>query len=345
MVQSELEPSRLAPPVAVIVLNWNGRENTLVCLDALTLVKYENLAIIVVDNGSTDNSVPAFRAAYPRIEVIETGSNLGYAGGNNVGIAHAIRRGAEYVLILNNDTTVDPEAVGHAISVAQTYGDSVGVIGFATYQQNAPEVLHNLGINAGTQGGFYVPSPRMLHESDALPIGSAHGCAMLLTRKLVETIGLFDEDFFLVHEEVDLCARARQAGFAVLGATRARVWHIGGVSFGGEDSPLRVFYHWRNWPLYVHKRLTETNEANQWASYLKDYEVAVHDGAIQCLREHKPAHAFSLLAALRCASVRRWGKKDLSLGLRLLICGDLFKLYCTAALRSVRRRLRPSRVK
>lgn len=181
MDQSQADARQSDPLVAAIVLNWNGREETLLCLESLAKVKYSNLMIIVVDNGSEDESVSAVHASYPVVKVIETGANLGYAGGNNVGISYALNDGAEYILILNNDATIDPEALTFAVSVAQRSGPTTGVVGFATYRHGAPEVLHSLGLNAGAHRGFYVPTAQQMQEREVLPIASAHGCAMLLT--------------------------------------------------------------------------------------------------------------------------------------------------------------------
>src|ERR1700730_11710283 len=98
-----------APRVVVVVLTWNGRDDTLLCLESLQGVDYPNWEVLVVDNGSEDGSVDAIHGDYPEIVVIETGKNSGYAGGNNVGIESALRRGAEFILLLNNDTTVAPD--------------------------------------------------------------------------------------------------------------------------------------------------------------------------------------------------------------------------------------------
>src|SRR5712691_12351014 len=100
-----------APRAVVIVLNWNGRADTLGCLESLAVVDYPNWEVLVVDNGSEDGSVGAIHRDYPGITVLETGKNLGFAGGNNRGIEAALTRGAEFILLLNNDTTVAPDVL------------------------------------------------------------------------------------------------------------------------------------------------------------------------------------------------------------------------------------------
>ena len=105
---AEHEPAIMSPKVAVIVLNWNGGVDTIDCLASLRALDYPKFFIAIVDNGSTDNSVAAIGKAFPELEILQTGANLGYAGGNNFGIKHGLEKAADYVLILNNDVIVDP---------------------------------------------------------------------------------------------------------------------------------------------------------------------------------------------------------------------------------------------
>src|SRR5436190_7401977 len=113
------DADRHAPSVAVIVLNWNGRDDTLACLESLAGLNYDNFQVMVVDNGSTDGSVGAIRPRFPGVEIIETGRNLGFAEGNNVGIRLALDRGMDYVFLLNNDTVVDPSLLSELVAAAE----------------------------------------------------------------------------------------------------------------------------------------------------------------------------------------------------------------------------------
>jgi len=328
------------PKIVIVVLNWNAADETLRCVRSLAQLRFANYKVLVVDNGSTGDSVERIRSNCSGAAIIETGTNLGYSGGNNVGITHALDQGADHVLVLNNDARLDPDSIARSIEVVQMLGDKAGVVGFATYHFDRPDVLHCLGLNADLPGGsFYTPSPEEMAQSAFLPIGSSYGCAMLLTRRLLETVGLFDENFFLMHEELDLCARARQAGFAVVGATRARAWHKGSVSFGGERSPLRLYYLFRNWPLYAKKRFAEEGQLELFAEYMSQYRLVIVDRALEYLREGQLTHAFAILAAARCAEAGRWGKKRLSLGLRLQVIADILNLLIRAGGRVSWRRL------
>ncbi len=329
-----------SPKVVIVVLNWNGGAETLGCLRSLTHLRFANCSVVVVDNASTDDSLWRIRSAYPHVAILQTAANLGYSGGNNVGIMYALREGADHVLILNSDAVLDPDSVARSVEVTQMLGDKVGVVGFATYHFDRPDVLHCLGLNTGLPGGsFYTPSPEEMARSTFLPIGSGYGCAMLLTRRLLETVGLFDENFFLMHEELDLCARAQRAGLAVVGATQARVWHKGSVSFGGEESPLRLYYLFRNWPLYAKKRFAEQDEVELFSEYMRQYRMMIVERAMEYLRERRLTHAFAVLAAARCAEAGRWGRKELSVGLRVRVGADIIRLLCRAARRRLCRLL------
>ena len=112
------------PSISIVVLNWNGRDDTLACLESVERISYPNFRVIVVDNGSADNSVAAIRAAFPKVELIETHANLGFSGGNNVGIKRALEHGADYVLLLNNDTVVDPGLLDAFAATAKRLPDA-----------------------------------------------------------------------------------------------------------------------------------------------------------------------------------------------------------------------------
>ena len=110
--------AQMEPSVFIVVLNWNGRADTLTCLRSLQALADKRTRVLVVDNGSTDGSVAAILAAHPEVPVIETGRNLGYAGGNNVGVRHAIAEGADFVLVLNNDTVCAPDMIDRLLQAA-----------------------------------------------------------------------------------------------------------------------------------------------------------------------------------------------------------------------------------
>ena len=136
--------TKLTPSVYIIVLNWNGKDDTLECLASIAAIQYADFETVVVDNGSSDDSVAAIRAQRPELHIIETGQNLGFAEGNNVGIKYAMAHHADYIFILNNDTTVDPLLLQHLVSSAQRHPDA-GIIGPKTYYHAHPQVIWSAG--------------------------------------------------------------------------------------------------------------------------------------------------------------------------------------------------------
>jgi GT2 family glycosyltransferase len=238
-----------SPLVAIVVLNWNGKEDTIECLTSVGQLDYLNYEVIVVDNGSTDGSVNAIRARFSQFCVLETNKNLGYAGGNNVGIRHALEREAEFILVLNNDTVVSPQLLNKLVSSAAQHPEA-GFLGPRLLYHDRPEFVWfdsaqwNVTLNHFEYPGQNEPVSSLDitdHETDYVC-----GAALFVRAKTARQIGLMDERYFLVWEEVDWCYRARKAGWKSIVAPQAVLWHKVGVSFGGEDSPLRTYFAVRN---------------------------------------------------------------------------------------------------
>lgn len=246
----------VGPPVAVVVLNWNGARDTVECLESLARLGYANTRVVVVDNGSTDDSVRTIRQQHPGIELLETGRNLGYAGGNNAGLRHALDMGAQFVLILNNDTCVAADLLDRLVQAAQ-YHPEAGVLSARILYSERPHTVWFDGAKwDDASGRMRWPGknaddsqlPDAVHASDY-----ASGAAMLLRAETIREVGYLDEAFFLVWEEADWCFRARKSGWQCLVVPQARVWHKVGSSFGTEASPLRTYFSVRNQLLWAHR--------------------------------------------------------------------------------------------
>jgi GT2 family glycosyltransferase len=217
------------PTVSIIILNYNGREDTLACLRSMEHLTYPNARIIVVDNGSTDGSAEAFRAQHPRFELIETGKNLGFTGGNNLGIRHALEQGADYVMLLNNDTVVAPDFLDVMVTAMEA-NPKAGVTGPTIYYYDSPETIWSAGGAIDWSHGTTCMVG--LDEEDKAqfglsprPVDFVTGCAILARRDVWEKVGLLDEKFFMYYEETEWCVRARRAGFDILHVPTAMVWH------------------------------------------------------------------------------------------------------------------------
>ena len=261
-----------APKIVVIVLTWNGREDTLSCLESLQHVDYPNWKILVVDNGSEDGSVEAIHQKFPAVVVIETGKNLGFAGGNNVGIEAALKGGAEFILLLNNDTTVAPDILRALVRAAREYPEA-GVFGAKIYFFSDP---HRLWY-AGARWIFDVSSFVHIGQGrldDAQAFGRvqdtdyACGCALFFRASTASSVGMLDERFFILYEEADWCFRARALGFRCLFIPEAKVWHRISTTFGGGRSLVYEYFDLRNRLLWAERNLALRSRIRVWASTL-----------------------------------------------------------------------------
>jgi GT2 family glycosyltransferase len=225
----------------VIVLNWNGASVIGPCLDSLARVGRPALEVIVVDNGSTDHSAAMVRERYPWAELIENGENLLFAEGNNIGIRRALERGAEAILLLNNDTEVDPEFARRLLGALDD--PRTGIAGPRIFYYDDPRRIWYGG------GGFDilgVPRHRDIRRTEerarAVP-GETEwvtGCALLARREVFEQVGLLDPSYRIYCEDVDLCLRAARAGWRIRFEPSARVWHKVSSSSGGGMTPLKL---------------------------------------------------------------------------------------------------------
>jgi hypothetical protein len=216
----------MTPRVTAIVLNWNNAPDTLACLASLAQQGYPH-RVLVVDNGSTDDSVARIGAAYPEVELLETGANLGYAGGNNAGIRHALEQGADYLFILNNDVTLDPACLRELVRAAAA-DPRAGILGPLVLDAETPDRVQSAGMRVDFYRGVQHLGAGQ-HDAgvdkDVVPVEAIKGCAMLVASDCIEAAGMLDARFFMYLEEVDWCLRARKAAYHVLFAPSARVWH------------------------------------------------------------------------------------------------------------------------
>ncbi|HVN85516.1 MAG TPA: glycosyltransferase family 2 protein [Candidatus Binatia bacterium] len=242
-----IEPAR--DPVFVVVLNWNGRADTLVCLRSLTTVVAPHLTVVLVDNGCAEFSAAELSALVPNSYYLRSPDNRGFAGGCNLAIRHALNRGAQLVFLLNNDAVVEPDTVAEVARVAAA-DPTVGVVGAKLLQTHRPNILESAGLRVNLRSGRLYQIGFGEEDTGQYDTGSdvsaVSGCAMLLTQAVCERLGGFDERYFAYLEDVDLCLRARSAGFAVRFAPRARVYHRGKGSTARDQSTLSSYYATRN---------------------------------------------------------------------------------------------------
>jgi len=180
------------------------------------------MTVIVVDNGSSDDSVARIRAAHPDVLLLESGRNLGFAGGSNIGIRYALAHGAEYVWLLNNDTKAAPEALSALIAKALT-DESIGAVGSICYYADAPSRVQAWAGGRVNLWIGYADNSTIPRDDDWFD--SLYGASFLVSRSAFDDVGLFDEGFFLYFEETELCVRLRERGWRLAAAPDSRVLH------------------------------------------------------------------------------------------------------------------------
>ena len=227
--------------LVAVVLSYNGREDTLAALASL-----RGIDTVVVDNGSADGSADAVAERFPEVELVRAGVNLGFAAGNNVGIRRALDRGADWVLLLNNDAEVEPGLVD-ALAAAAAARPDAGVLACKVLFADSDRLWY-----AGA--GFHPYLGRSRHDGFGKPdgpgalgdTGRATGAAMAVSRAAIGAAGLLDEELFLYAEDLEWCLRIREAGFAIVYVPDARVRHRVSAAAGGAGSPTTAYYETRN---------------------------------------------------------------------------------------------------
>ena len=240
------------PKACVVVLNYNGTKDTADCIESLQNLNYPDFKILLVDNASKDKSWKEILKKYPLVSVLENDRNLGYAGGNNAGIRWALKSGFEDVFILNNDTLVDSQA----LLLLETFSlgnPKATILGPKVLSYGAQPFIHSLG----TSMDWFRLRPRISFYgrseteggSKPRPMPIIPGSALLLKNRLLSKGGFFNEDFFLIHEDADLCLRNLREGYLNMVVPEARVFHKESRTMASYPY-LRNYYSVRNF-LYL----------------------------------------------------------------------------------------------
>ncbi len=247
-------PSEI-PKVAVIVLNYNGKDVTLASLASLAQMRYPNFDLIVVDNGSTDGSFVAVAQAFPQVVQLRVEPNQGISNGLNFGLRHALAQDYGYFLVLNNDIEVDPDLLREMVAVAVA-DPTIGCVGpKAYYFWDRARLWSTGGILR-----FFESVTRERGDGE-LDLGQydrdeevdyVNGCALLKRREALVKTGLWDPVYFLGIEDADWCVRMKQQGYRCFYAHRARLWHMISQTTGGYRAG-RTFHTGRSSAIFVRK--------------------------------------------------------------------------------------------
>lgn len=287
-----------------VVLTWNGLHDTRELLTGLASDR-EGLSVVVVDNGSSDGTQDAVVAEFPWVHVLQTGANLGYAGGNNVGLTYALEQGAATVGVLNNDTVVTGEALRRlSAHVAQHPGDVVSPD--IRFEPDRKESWFRGGkVDPRSAWPHHVTGPAQA----LLPVDAPYvseiltGCCLVATGQIWRVVGLFDERYFLIFEDSDWSRRAaRHARLVVLPSVR--IGHKVSRSFTGDAGTLATYYYLRNALLFASRHGRGAGATSRMLLRLGILPT------FKELRDRTPGSARA--RALRAAAVRdrllgRWG--------------------------------------
>jgi GT2 family glycosyltransferase len=224
----------------IVVLNYNGIDDTVACLDSLSCQTSTDFAVLVIDNGSRDDDLSRIAVRFPLVEVIALPDNLGWAGGNNVGMRLALERGFRHVCLLNNDTVLDPRAIEALLAAAAELGQPCLLHPAIAYFDDPArwQINPQPAPDAGTDANSASP--------DIVEMDWAYGACLLLPASVLTRVGLLDERFFLQLEETDYFLRAKRFGIRSFCARRARILHKESVSFGGRITAAKTYYQARN---------------------------------------------------------------------------------------------------
>ncbi|MFA6963148.1 MAG: glycosyltransferase family 2 protein [Patescibacteria group bacterium] len=236
--------------ISVIIVGYNSKKHLRDCLESLFASKYKKFEVIFVDNNSQDGSINYIEKEYPRVKLIQGKKNLGFAGGNNLGIDTAVKNKSEYVFLLNPDTIIDPDCLGQLVEKADRNTILQPLILLHDGKRktdlvnSAGNVLNFLGFSYC--GDYKKNKSEIASDKD---ISVASGAAMLIPAEIIRKIGMFDESFFMYHEDVDLSWRARIAGYNIRLIKDAIVWH----KYSFSKNKNKFFYAERNRLIFLFK--------------------------------------------------------------------------------------------
>lgn len=235
------------PKVSIIIVSWNRVQDTLECLNSVFKSDYPNYEVIVVDNGSTDRSVPCIREAYPKVSILENEKNFGFTGGNNQAMRYAMKRNADYLWLLNNDAITESDTLKKLVNAVDR-NEVIGLISPMIYYYGKSDEVQFGGIRLDLEAYAYRENPPL-----SLPDGKDPnmdnllvGTALLIKRRVVDDIGYLNENYFAYVEDFEYCMRAKRSGYASAVLPSAKIYHKDAEWKVKKRKPTVVFLRTRN---------------------------------------------------------------------------------------------------
>lgn len=245
--------------VHIILLNYNGYEDTVECIKSICKINYNNYKIILVDNNSSDGSqieLLKYLSQNEKVHFIQSEKNLGFSGGNNIGIKWALNNGADYICLLNNDTVVEKDFLINLVTEMEKNSD-IGVAAGKIMYFKEKDIIWSAGgyINEvkalGCHYGINIKDNEQFNSKRELTFLT--GCLQLIRKSVFEEIGLYDDEYFLYMEDVDFCKRVIESGYKLSYIPTSKIYHKVSASTGGDESPLQLYYMTRNRILFNKK--------------------------------------------------------------------------------------------
>lgn len=241
--------------IYVVILNWNGYDDTSECIYSLLNINYSNCKIVVVDNGSSKDDCSLLKKNFPEIIVLRSETNLGFTGGNNLGIEYAMKMNPDYILLLNNDTVVEPNFIEPLLEVFQKNSEAGIAAPQINYFTEPKKIWTEGGKISKIRGSGFAYSERNDYGKimDDKEVSFVSGCCMLIKKEVFEKVGVFDDNFFLYVEDADLCYRTTQVGYKIIVSHNSKIYHKVSSSTKENLSLLPTYYVTRN-RLYFSKK-------------------------------------------------------------------------------------------
>ena len=281
----------MAPLVSIITINYNQLQLTCQLLDSLRKLSYPAVEIIVVDNHSKEDPTSVITAQYPEVKLIVSNENLGFSGGNNLGISAS--RG-EYIFFLNNDTEVQTGALEPLVELFRTHPEA-GVASSMLVYFNSNETIQYAG--STRIDPFTGRSKRLGHMekdtgqyTEVRETELAHGAAMMVPRRVIDKVGMMPELFFLYYEEVDWCESIKRAGHKIFFVPSSKVYHKESMSIG-KGSTLKTYYMTRNRLLYMRRNTSGLMKVS-WILFFMFFSLPKNAAIFALRRDGKHARAF-----------------------------------------------------
>ncbi|MDD3141071.1 MAG: glycosyltransferase family 2 protein [Lachnospiraceae bacterium] len=246
-MEKDIYTTSKEPLVAIIVANYNGSEYIGECLESVLKCNYSQYIIILADDNSSDDSIKIVRRSFPDVVVLNSEKNGGYAHANNIGIQFAIDKGAEYVLLLNNDTVVEKSFLTELVLNSNKETIAVPYIFEFKHktklQAAGGQILWHKGKTKGIGEGVSV---KKINNLKPKQVSFASGCCLLINTEIIKRLGVLREDFYMYFEDTDYSIRALKNNIKMNAVPTSIIYHKKSLSMGGYNNPKTQYYLFRN---------------------------------------------------------------------------------------------------